>query len=247
MKKIPLLIFTICSLFAFGQKVSDFKYVFIPEKFQTFKDSFGLEQVLAKALKGKKYTVLSGNRDQWPAEAIENPCRVLNADVLNDKSLLRNKVILQFKDCNNKMILQSKGTSIIKEYEEGFPDALHQALAVVNVSNPTSDVPVQSAVPVNTNVASENATSAVSEHAANKYSNGKATFQKIQIDSEKFILADSNSSVPYATFSATTKKDVFRVKLQNGDSTIGYFENGNIIIEIPQSAGKYSKETFSPQ
>jgi hypothetical protein len=33
--------------------------------------------------------------------------------------------------------------------------------------------------------------------------------------------------------------------MQNGDATLGYYENGNIIIEIPQPNGEYTKEIFS--
>jgi hypothetical protein len=44
----------ICSTAIFGQKVSDYKYVLIPEKFESFKgNSYGLEETLAKALKKK--------------------------------------------------------------------------------------------------------------------------------------------------------------------------------------------------
>ncbi|WP_185148731.1 hypothetical protein [Chryseobacterium mulctrae] len=59
-------------------------------------------------------------------------------------------------------------------------------------------------------------------------------------------MVDGNSSVPFATFKETTKKDVFRVKLGSGESTTGYYENGNLVIEIPKGNDEYSKEVFSP-
>ncbi len=103
MKKISVLVLAICSTAVFAQKVSDYKYVVIPEKFQTFKNSsFGLEASLSKALKGKKYEVLTEAMDTWPTEARDNSCNVVNAEVINDKSLFTNKVILQFKDCSKK-------------------------------------------------------------------------------------------------------------------------------------------------
>ncbi|UKB84621.1 hypothetical protein LF887_02985 [Chryseobacterium sp. MEBOG06] len=247
MKKISMFVLAICSTAAFAQKVSDYKYIFIPEKFQTFKkSSFGLEESLAKALKGKKYDVLAESVDKWPSDAKNNSCNVLNAEVLNDKNLFTNKVILQFKDCNKKVVFESKGSSDIKEFEEGFADALNQALTKVGFSNPVAMLPAQ-----NTAV-NENAQTTVSEvstssatPSANHYSNGKMELQKIQIDANQFILANSGSSVPFAVFKTTSKKDVFTVKLAEGNSTIGYFENGNIVIDIPQADGRYSKEVFA--
>ena len=66
-----------------------------------------------------------------------------------------------------------------------------------------------------------------------------------QIDSNQFILAKSGSSVPFAVFKATSKNSVFIVKLADGNTTIGYFENGNIVVDIPQTDGRYSKEVFT--
>jgi hypothetical protein len=40
------------------------------------------------------------------------------------------------------------------------------------------------------------------------------------------------------------KFDVYRVTLENGTSTLGYTENGNLVIEIPTNDGNYKKEVF---
>ena len=42
-------------------------------------------------------------------------------------------------------------------------------------------------------------------------------------------------------FKNTTKSDVYRVTLENGTSTLGYTENGNLVIEIPTNDGNYKK------
>lgn len=245
MKKVSLIILTVCSVFAFGQKVSDYKYISIAEKFSTFKQDFDLEAILAKSLKGKKYVVLQGSKDQWPSEIKDNPCNILNADVIDDSGFLRNKVIVQFKDCHNKVVLAAKGSSSIKDYLEGFQDALIQSLTTVPVSYPTIIAVTPLETKANEQVPStpENTTNSVA-NSTSKYSNGTLSLQKIQIDNNQFILVKSDSSVPYATFKETTKRDVFRVKLGNGDNTIGYYENGNIIIEIPSGNGGYSKDVY---
>ncbi|MDH6252232.1 hypothetical protein M2347_001959 [Chryseobacterium sp. H1D6B] len=244
MKRLSIFICIFCLTIVFGQKVSDFKYVSIPEKFKTFNDNFGLENFLTKALKGKKYIILEGDKIKWPAEVVDNYCNVMNADVINNKSLLKNKIILQFKDCNGKVLFESKGTSTIKEFQEGFQDALQQALITVPISNPT-EISIQSENKSQEERTSKTDSSSNRENVNTRYTNGKLTLQKIKIDADQFILVDSNGSAPFATFKTTTKKDVFRVKLENGNSTIGYFENGNIVIEIPQPNGEYSKEVFS--
>jgi hypothetical protein len=42
------------------------------------------------------------------------------ADIINDSGFLRNKVLVQFKDCNDKVVSSAKGASNIKEYKEGY-------------------------------------------------------------------------------------------------------------------------------
>ena len=245
MKKLSMLVLAVCSTMAFAQKVSDYKYVAIPEKFETFKEDYGLKNFFTKALSGKKYIILPAIKDNWPAEAKSNFCNVVTADVINDKNLFKNKVIVQFKDCNNNMILESKGGSKIKEFEEGLQEALKEAMIKVPVSNPVALLPASDNIAKRTSPETAvSSTSTINPEASN-YSNGKLDLQKIQLDPNQFILAKSGSSVPFAVFKTTSKNAVFLVKLSDGSTTIGYFENGNIVIDIPQADGKYAKEVFA--
>ena len=250
MKKLSIIIAALCITFSYAQKVSDYKYIALPEKFSGFKnDQYKMDVLLSKTLKQKHYVVFPANRSQWPSEGNSNPCSVLNADVINDSGFLRNKVILEFKDCNGKVIASQKASTPIKEYEAGFQDALKQALVAVPVSFPkqieTTQVAVQeiqSSEPVK-EVPAQTVES--SPNQSGKYTNGKVSLQKVQIDDTQFILVESNSSVPFATFKSTSKKDTFKVKLNSGESTIGYYENGNIVIEMPKGNDDYSKEVFT--
>jgi len=144
-----MLMLAVCSTIAFAQKVSDYKYVAVPEKFETFKEDYSLKDLFSKAMAGKKYIALPVIKDNWPSDAKNNYCNVVTADILKDKSLFKNKLIVQFKDCNNKMILETRGSSNIKDFEEGFHDALKQALIAVPVSNPVA------LLPASTNVVSD--------------------------------------------------------------------------------------------
>lgn len=240
MKKISLLVSVFLVTAVFGQKVSDYKYISIPGKFKDFeKESYGLDTALINALKGKKYVVIQGDKEQWPSEIKGKSCNAVIANLINDSNFLRNRVKLEFKDCNDKIIFTSKGSSNIKEFEEGFHDALKQALINIPASMPTDNKPE----PKNTGEVKES--TPIAENKVKKYVNGKMSLQKIQIDTNQFILVDAAGTAPYATFGLTSKKDVFRVKLADGKFTIGYIENGDIVIDIPQADGSYSKEIFS--
>ena len=242
MKKLSTIIAALCITFSYAQKVSDYKYIALPEKFSGFKnDQYKLDVFLSKTLKQKQYIVVSGNRSQWTAEANSNPCSVLNADVINDSGFLRNKVVLEFKDCNGKVIASQKGSTSIKEYEAGFQDALKQALVAVPVSYP-KNIEAQTSEPAKE---IPRQSEDIASNQSGKYTNGKVSLQKVQIDESQFILVETNGSVPFATFKSTSKKDTFKVKLKSGESTIGYYENGNIVIEMPKGNDEYSKEVFT--
>lgn len=249
MKKISVFTLMLAITTVFGQKVSDYKYISIPQTFKDFeKDSYGLDEVLAKTLKSKGYIAIQEGKDQWPSEIEKNSCSFAVGSVNNKSSFLRNKVEIEFKDCNGKVIFSSKGDSNLKEYKEGYQDALKRSLVSLPPSNPLATLQITKAESPQEQVvkkSEESSYAPVSENKSGKYTNGKVNLQKIQVDTNQFILADSGSSVPFAVFKTSSKKDVFRVKLADGSYTIGYFENGNIVIDIPQSNGDLAKEVFS--
>lgn len=248
MKKLSLAILTAGFTMTFAQKVSDYKYIVVPNSFESFKkQNYGLSNALAKSLKAKQYIVISDNRGEWSSEANSNPCHILNADIKNDSSFLRNKILVEFKDCNNKVIASQKGSSSIKEFEEGFQDALKQALMLFPAANPKeikTENLAQELQKTSVNEVAVQKTETTAEKTV-KYSNGKIVLQKIQLEDNQFILVENNNSIPFATFKATTRKDSFKVKLRSGENTFGYLENGNVIIEIPKGNDEYSKEVFS--
>ena len=245
-KNISVFIFLIFAFLVKAQNIADYKYISVPKEFNDFKDkkNYGLSNLLQKSLKTKQYTVLSESKEQWPEEAIKNPCNILNADILDDKGFLRNKLILQFKNCEGKAILSEKAGSNIKEFEEGFQDALRQTFVKIPVSNPKAVAIIKKETP-NQDLGKANLDSKSEKNTAQRFSDGKITLQKIMIDDHQFILVEAGDSVPFASFRETTKKDVFRVKLKNGTTSIAYYDNGSIVIEIPTANGDFAKEVFS--
>lgn len=247
MKKIISLGFLFCLVIVYGQNVSDYEYIYVPNKFKDFgADQYDLNSQLKKALTDKKYKVIQAELVDWPEDLRQNPCKVLNAEVIKNSSMLKNRVILQFTDCQKKVVLEAKGSSTYKEYDLGFQDALDISLRSVLASQPRPNM-ISSKVNETAKKEIEKEEVPVPTGNSSKpetYNNGKLGFQKIQISNDQFILVSSNSSVPFATFKNTTKQGVFRVKLENGNSTLGYYDNGNIVIEIPVGDGNYQKEIF---
>lgn len=253
MKKLAFALFTMSFTTVFAQKVSDYQYISLPEKFESFKnDNYGLDKVLRASLSQKKYTVLPLNRSQWPAEANQNPCGILTADVVNDSGMLKNKVILQFKDCNNNVLASQKGASYIKEFEEGYQDALKIALKDVPVANPVALPAVSGNVAVEKTQELKAVEPVAAKQNSTQSNNAEAfifnntRLQKVQLSKDQFILVGTNPA-PFATFSATGKGDVYRVKLENGDMGIGYYENGNLIIETSDNKGENVKTVLKAQ
>ena len=76
------------------------------------------------------------------------------------------------------------------------------------------------------------------------YRNGSLSLNKILLSNGEFILADPNSSAPYGIFKPSTKKDTYRVQLQDGTTTLGYMEDGKIVIEKTNSDGSLRTEVF---
>lgn len=278
MKK-ALQIFTILitALF-YGQSISSFQYILIPEKFQNEKaNRYDLSMLLASKLKAKNFVIIKENAIDQPAE-VSNPCEILRAEVSDASNMFTNKIRVDFKDCNEKTVATLEGKSNIKEFEEGMRAALVNSLNNLAVSNPTDKnlVTKKESVPVNTQISKQetakidtgNSNTSLSEMTASRessasnktvenivkaentvskaeiFSNGTLTLNKIILGNGEFILVNPNNSIPYATFKPSAKKDVFRVQLQDGTTTLGYLEAGKILVEIPNADGSFKNETF---
>lgn len=262
---------------SYGQSVSNFQYILIPQKFKNEKaNKYDLNMLLASKLKTKKFVVITENSIDQPAE-VSNPCEILKAEITDASNMFTNKVRVDFKDCNEKTVATLEGKSNIKEFEEGMRAALVNSLNNLSPSNPSGQILVakqesvastQKETQANTKQQSNNPNSSEianvteknnssnqtvgtvvktensSEFKAEVYSNGALTLNKIILGNGEFILVNPNNSVPYATFKPSAKKDVFRVQLQDGTTTLGYLEAGKILVELPNADGSFKNEEF---
>lgn len=264
MKKILQISTLLLITFFYGQQVSDYQYIYIPEKFNDQDvNKYGLNDLLQLKLKQKKFTVITESKENWPAELLQNPCQILTADLLNTSNMFKNKLKVEFKNCDNKTIGSVDGISSIKEFEPGMREALEvvakqipmsapveKSMTLKKEETPNQVVAVKKDSPVvaetkKAQIVPAPKTEATASQKAEIYSNGSLTLTKIFLTNGDFILVNPNNSVPYATFKPSTKKEVYRVQLGNGASTLGYLEDGTIVVELADSDGSFRKEIFT--
>ena len=263
MKKILQISTLLLITFFYGQQVSDYQYIYIPEKFNDQEvNKYGLNDLLQLKLKQKKFTIITESKEKWPAELLQNPCQILTADLLNTSNMFKNKLKVEFKKCDNKTIGSMEGSSSIKEFEPGMREALEVAAKKIPMSAPVEQSMAFKKEETTNQVETVKQDVTVAEEAkkpqvvpapkiapkaiqkAEVYSNGSLTLNRIFLANREFILVNPNNSIPYATFKPSTKEEVYRVQLSDGTSTLGYMEDGKIVVELANSDGSFRKEIF---
>ena len=134
MKNIILVLFlTMSNIFVFGQekKVNNYKFIVVPDQFVFLKqkDEYKTSSLTKFLLKKNGFTVVL-NSEQYPKDLIDNPCSGLKALVLDKSSMFKLKVIIELRDCSNRLLYTSdEGVSKLKEYKKGFQEAIRNAHA----------------------------------------------------------------------------------------------------------------------
>lgn len=249
MKKILQISALFLVAFLSAQNVSAYQYIYVPAKFTEFEpNQYRLNDLVISTLSQKKYIILKDDRGNWPADVLRNPCQVLTADLRDTSSMFKNKTTFQVKDCQNKTIFATEGSTLIKEFDAGMRQAFLEAAKKIPLSAPQEMLFSENTPVSNVGENAGGAAPAIDSSVAAKaqfYTNGKITLSQIFLANGEFILADLNGSVPFATFKPATKKEVFHVKLPDGTMTIGYFENNSIVLDRFTKTGTYEKEIFT--
>lgn len=127
MKYIIVLFFTVLVGFSANSqkdKLSDYSYVIVPEKFEFFSEEDKYQLNTMALFYFKKYGFNAYLANDAP---ISNECDGLYADVEEEKSLLWTKLQIVLRDCNGSEIYRSEvGRSKYKDYEKSYPDALRR-------------------------------------------------------------------------------------------------------------------------
>lgn len=260
MKKVLQILCVFFVVIFYGQQISDYQNILIPEKFNNAgANNYQLDAFLKAKLKEKKFTVFNETETES-----KNPCDYLKAEIADVGNMFMNKVRIEFNDCHDKNIATFEGKSGIKEFKEGMREALQKAMMTFPTANPLAKTeelkkaenipttqknenPVVTKVITSTNkvempmaVKTENNSS----QKAEIYTNGTLTLNKVLLSNGEFILVNPNNSVPYGIFKPSTKKDTFRVQMSDGTSTLGYLEDGKIVVEKSNADGSLKTEVF---
>ena len=137
MKNIILVLFLIMSnIFVFGQekKVNNYKFIVVPDRFDFLKqnDEYNSSSLTKFLLKKNGFTVVL-NSEQYPKDLRDNPCNGLKALVLDKSSVFKVKVVIELRDCSNRLLYTSEeGVSRLKEFKKGFQEAIRKAHASMN-------------------------------------------------------------------------------------------------------------------
>lgn len=247
MSKYLIAVIVVIAGFAKSQTISNYQFLSVPKTFEKSNNmnSYNLRNILVEGLGKKNFTVLPNVKENWPAEIVGNNCSFLEVKLLDDSSFLRNKVRINFVDCNGKIVFDAKGGSSIKELETGFPDALKNALATVPMLDKKSIL--------STNISTGNKTETITKASTNNnssgifYRNNGEDYQLIKLTENQHLLTSPKSSIPFAKLIESSKLGVFHVILNNKSTTLGYRDQGNIIIELPTGENSYKKEIFNPK
>lgn len=221
-----------------AQQISDYKYIVIPETFTDFKtNQYSLNTYLKNLLERKDYQILSENVQEWPAEAQQNTCSVLKADLRKEKSFLKNKLEVIFTDCQQKTISSLEGSSSIKEYDKGYQEAVKLAIQNVKTQSAKQIEQIQrTEIPVEIVKYEEpKANTSIQKSGSNTYSNGEIKLTKSDLADGSFFLINESNSQIYAQFFPTSKNGVYRVKVTDAKGnyeTIGFFDGNIVEIEI---------------
>ncbi|MBS7334373.1 MAG: hypothetical protein KIG88_12345 [Weeksellaceae bacterium] len=246
MKTILSTIFLATLGFANAQEIKDYKYVHVPDALSSFgENQYQLNSRLGFYLGKKNYTILKDDKSVWPAEALNDPCTMVRADLVKAKSLTTNKLNVNFIDCKNQIISSIEGSSIIKEFDKGYQDALKRALDKIEPSVPTvkSTKSMVASQPINTQLIKQEPvqiTVKASDNAnvAPLLTDGKKNYQLIELNQNSFIIMNENATQVVSKFEKTLKPGVFRVAVTNGDSTynsIGYYNENSISFEVKEN------------
>ena len=109
--------------------LNQFKYVIVPKTFEFSKktDQYQLNSLTKFLLEKENFQTFFID-ESFPDDLFKDRCLALNANVINESGMLRTKLLLEFKDCNNNIVFTTiMGDSKEKEYKKAYHEALREA------------------------------------------------------------------------------------------------------------------------
>lgn len=241
-----------------AQAVTDYKYIIIPQSFTSFEnDQFHLGPLFKQSIQKKNYIALSEDSANWPAEMRNNPCNALVVDMVKTSNWRKNVLNVEFKNCDGKLVQSFNGESRIKEYKEGYQDAMKIALNSLKFSQPKEMavvIPEPKSIPEaptspkleNPKVTSPPSSSSLLQ-AGTEFKNENTTVYLVGLKEGSFGLIDQNSSKMILTLKPTSRQGIFQVSvLTEADSysTVGYFDGTTLGIDFLNASKEFELKEF---
>jgi len=131
MKKIVCLLalFTITVSFAQIEKINNYKYLIVPDKFEFLNEAnkYNLNTLTKMMFEKAGFTVFMAN-EQLPPELANNRCHALYGGLVSKSGMLRTKISIEIKDCYGTVLYTSgEGISREKDYQKAYYQSLRQA------------------------------------------------------------------------------------------------------------------------
>lgn len=117
------------SVSIYAQKVNNYKYVVVPDKYEVMKTADQHQiNALSKFLLEKYGFEAYLESDEKPFNMEDEACAILYADLQNDSNFIQTRVSFLLKDCEGKTIFKTtQGRSKKKEYKQAYNQALRDA------------------------------------------------------------------------------------------------------------------------
>jgi len=127
MKKLILVFVVLVSMFSFSQE--KYEYVIVPKKFEFLKENEYNLNALTKSFFETEGFIVYYDTDELPIDLANNRCKALFANAVESNKLFTTNVVIEIKDCQNKILIESfKGSSREKSYEIAYKEAFRFAL-----------------------------------------------------------------------------------------------------------------------
>ncbi|KAF2513014.1 hypothetical protein E0W72_00910 [Flavobacterium arcticum] len=229
MNRIIVLFCLLLTFSAFSQKkLSDYKYMIVPERFEFQKATgeYNLNQLTKGIFEKKGFTVFLSS-DILPENLAFDRCKLLYANVQEESSMFKTELTITVKDCSGKVLFATeKGVSKEKEIQRAYYEALREASRWVDTMVYDYNGNTQAKVATNTAEFKTDANVDESTLFAQPIKNG---YQLVD-SAPKVVLKMYKTSHPDYYIGITEGKNGMILK-DDGNWFFEYYQDNELIIE----------------
>lgn len=214
-----------------SSRLNAYEYVIVPMefKFQNEPNQYQLN-ILARILLKEEGFEVYMDKEERPLDLKGNSCKPLFLEVEDTSGFLNISLVVRLKDCKDNILFESEeGKTKIKEFKEGYQEALKDAFSSLSDLNYSYDINLSN---------SEDSVSEVDDTSASKasypdktiYKFGGETYWLIKKGVKNYSILANDGENKYAELENADKGTfIFNSKTINGAA---FFDaEGNLTIE----------------